>query len=151
MVTQEEALKAWLEALRGKQYTQSTGMLRSTEGYCCLGVGCDVLMKHVGGSWEEEFGGMYRVRGIDEFVYGSALPDPIKDLLGFTHDIGTFQFTDELVTKFPKLQEARESYLDGGCSLTALNDRYHWTFEEIADLIEAKPPSLFKETVNAGQ
>ncbi len=44
-----EIKKRWVEALRSGEYNQATGSLRSTdpttliEGYCCLGVLCDVV------------------------------------------------------------------------------------------------------------
>lgn len=33
----------WVENLRSGPYPQSSGRLRSTEGYCCLGVLADVI------------------------------------------------------------------------------------------------------------
>ena len=33
---------AWLDALRSGGYPQSSSMLRTSEGYCCLGVACNV-------------------------------------------------------------------------------------------------------------
>jgi hypothetical protein len=33
----------WLEALRSGKYKQTTGVLRSAEGFCCLGVACDLV------------------------------------------------------------------------------------------------------------
>jgi hypothetical protein len=38
--------KLWLEALRSDEYTQTKGNLRDAGGHCCLGVACEVLMKH---------------------------------------------------------------------------------------------------------
>lgn len=33
----------WVEALRSGKYTQSQGRLRTNEGFCCLGVLCDIV------------------------------------------------------------------------------------------------------------
>ena len=38
-----EAVKTpWLEALRSGKYSQTKGMLKGDDGYCCLGVLCDL-------------------------------------------------------------------------------------------------------------
>ena len=38
--------RIWLEALRGGKYEQTTGVLRSKkDGFCCLGVLCDLYIK----------------------------------------------------------------------------------------------------------
>lgn len=34
----------WIEALRSGKYEQDTTVLQSNKGYCCLGVGCEVLI-----------------------------------------------------------------------------------------------------------
>ena len=49
----------WLKALRSGRYKQATGALRVGDGYCCLGVLCDLARKSQVGEWEytEEFDG----------------------------------------------------------------------------------------------
>lgn len=42
----------WIEALRSGKYSQSTGTLRDTNGYCCLGVLCDIVAGEIGTGWE---------------------------------------------------------------------------------------------------
>lgn len=50
-----EVKAKWLQALRGGEYRQTRNMLRSpSNGYCCLGVLCDVYSKEVGGYWQWE-------------------------------------------------------------------------------------------------
>jgi hypothetical protein len=46
----------WLEALRSGNYTQTTGMLRRRDGFCCLGVACDV---NDPSGWGVSHGSMY--------------------------------------------------------------------------------------------
>jgi hypothetical protein len=41
----------WLDALRSGQYKQTVGRLKDSEGYCCLGVLCDVLKGDLGSEW----------------------------------------------------------------------------------------------------
>ena len=44
---------AWLAALRSGEYSQTKFGLRNNEGFCCLGVACDVALKIglVDGQW----------------------------------------------------------------------------------------------------
>lgn len=53
MLTREE----WIEALRSGKYPQTKGVLHNEEGFCCLGVACDlkspmIWKKEI--SWERE-------------------------------------------------------------------------------------------------
>lgn len=38
-----ELKENWIKALRSGKYTQTSNHLRVNDGYCCLGVLCDVL------------------------------------------------------------------------------------------------------------
>lgn len=40
-----EIKKQWIEALRSGEYTQTNMRLKTDEGYCCLGVLCDLHRK----------------------------------------------------------------------------------------------------------
>jgi len=50
-----EIKERWLEALRSGKYKQTTGYLRDDDGFCCLGVLCDVVKndKAVKVKWAE--------------------------------------------------------------------------------------------------
>jgi hypothetical protein len=39
----KELKQKWIDALRSKDYRQTTNCLRSRSGYCCLGVLCDIV------------------------------------------------------------------------------------------------------------
>lgn len=39
-----EDIKKWVAALRSGEYKQGKGALQSKDGYCCLGVGCDIFI-----------------------------------------------------------------------------------------------------------
>lgn len=41
-----ELKQEWIKALRSGSYTQGKSQLRTTKGYCCLGVLCDVVNPH---------------------------------------------------------------------------------------------------------
>lgn len=49
----EEIKTKWLEALRSGEYKQTTGRLRNSqeEGFCCLGVLCDIMEPE---SWSDD-------------------------------------------------------------------------------------------------
>ena len=42
----------WVNALTSGEYQQGNGKLRSTQGYCCLGVLCDLYAKENNVEWE---------------------------------------------------------------------------------------------------
>lgn len=44
----------WVAALLGGEYKQTRGYLRTSEGFCCLGVLCDLASKEGVGHWGEE-------------------------------------------------------------------------------------------------
>jgi len=49
-----EIKKLWLEALRSGEYKQAQGLLTDGEGFCCLGVLCDIHSKVTGdGDWHD--------------------------------------------------------------------------------------------------
>jgi hypothetical protein len=113
-----ERLRKWVEALESDAYPQTKGKLRTDEGFCCLGVACDVYMKEVGGTWEAA-----EVSFNDHMVYvfGSAtemLPSSVAEWFGIHH--------------------APEFIVDDGVTeeATSLNDERGWDFHQIADAIK---------------
>lgn len=107
----------WVKALRSGKYQQSKQKLKKPEGFCCLGVLCDISQK---GVWEE-LGGKY-----DAFKYleGSEfLPRAVQKWAGLG---GPNPRMDNTTVEF----KARKY-----SNLTALNDA-GMPFEEIANVIE---------------
>ena len=48
----QEIKTQWLDALRSGEYAQATGVLRTwNDGYCCLGVLCDIVDAN---SWSDD-------------------------------------------------------------------------------------------------
>jgi len=71
-------LKAkWIEALRSGEYPQSRLGLRNAEGFCCLGVLCDVM----GADWKSD--GEVVVCGIRQAGY---LDDVLLKTVGFSEE-----------------------------------------------------------------
>jgi hypothetical protein len=44
----------WVAALRSGNYDQSTEYLQTANGYCCLGVLCEIYRNEKGGDWKQE-------------------------------------------------------------------------------------------------
>ncbi len=114
----DPAFKAkWVAALRSGAYPQTKGKLRDPDGYCCLGVGCDVWDP---GLWEasvapvprngEHIRASYVPYLFDGYRNDSTVPEPLRGLWGLD--------------------------LDAQVGLTTLNDLHAKTFPEIADWIE---------------
>lgn len=114
--------KAWLEALRSGDYTQAKEYLRvssdSGDGFCCLGVLCDLHRKMTGqGKWAQVHGVEgprigYIVAGGDHST--SVLPQEVREWAGLPVNTGID--------------------VNGG-HLASLNDD-GTSFKEIADIIE---------------
>jgi hypothetical protein len=113
----------WVDALRSEEYGQTKGQLRNAGRFCCLGVACEVAAKHgVTCRLEEGYASQ------DDFPATLDLPYTVRDWLGLDSTVG------RLVN-----EDAGEYALDG------LNDNAEWTFEQIADLIEAGGVRLKEE------
>lgn len=111
-------------ALRSGEYQQSTGFLRTKDGYCCLGVGCEVFAKENDGEFvqnqDSDIFTFYLAPGNGNYVF---LHNEVRDYFGFKSNNGRWG-------KDEKIQ-----------SLANLND-CGATFLEIADIIEAEPEGL---------
>lgn len=108
--------KRWVKALRSGKYKQDTGQLKSNEGFCCLGVLCDVVSKYPksggGGSWID---GDFKF-GNDS--NGGVVPRTVRAVVGLT--------------------EGNPEVASGGkkLSLSMWNDERGFTFEQIANIVE---------------
>lgn len=105
-------VREWVAALRSGKYEQTKGHLHTPEGFCCLGVACDISPDL--GGWAREGDAdyyPYEIAGVSEF-----LPDEAVELYRLTTDGGARENED---------------------SLAGLNDRGD-TFAEIADVIECE-------------
>ncbi len=45
MISKKDAQK-WIDALRSGEYIQTHGLLQDKDGYCCLGVACKLFIPH---------------------------------------------------------------------------------------------------------
>lgn len=51
----QEIKQRWIEALRSNEYQQDINRLKTTKGFCCLGVLCDLHRKETDGKWEGSY------------------------------------------------------------------------------------------------
>lgn len=115
----------WLPALRSGEYAQAKGRLRKPDGFCCLGVACDLME---GIAWEPTASGIsYAVHISDSNPpYGetSLLPGSVAEFIGIS-SWGDFEYNGD--------PDNREISTE---TLTGLNDDLDYSFEKIADFIE---------------
>jgi len=102
-----EKIETWIEVLRSGLYKQTKGKLQDHKGFCCLGVACDIFIS------EQDI-----ERSYENFLVGS-VPGSQEDspswlkVINWDFDVKTSK------------------------SLTGLNDDGGFTFDEIADLLQA--------------
>ena len=106
--------KSWVNALRSGNYAQSMGNLRNANGYCCLGVLCDIYSKENNIDWT--FQGSYGEENVQAMDY--------------------WDFEEE--DKFPPQSVKKWSELNDNVigDLADGNDK-GYSFNQIADIIEA--------------
>lgn len=112
----KDKIQQWINALRSGEYKQGSGGLQSEEGYCCLGVACDL------------------------FIPKSKQQKTVQD--GYTRLIGGFP--EGQIYSPEWLIRISDDFLDKlGVGLAHLNDGYSGThyksysFKEISDLLQA--------------
>ena len=122
--------RAWVAALRSGQYRQTGELLRTDNGFCCLGVVCDLYQKEhpQTSQWESDDGYSFLIKATkdksgvnEEFV----LPDHVMEWLGLPSREGDF------------VQDGVNCYFheNRASTLIKLNDSEGKSFAEIADVI----------------
>ena len=122
-----EVKAKWLEALRSREYRQSRYRLRSLDnGFCCLGVLCDIYTKEVGGSWKHnkaEFSDAY------DMVSDSGHESVTSELPSFVRNWAYLEWFN------PQVHVAKGECDFVPATLAELNDEGR-SFKEIADIID---------------
>lgn len=103
-------MQVWVKALRSGKYNQCNAVLRTSYGFCPLGILCDITKKEVKGRWSR--GTFYSGKWSRN---RSFLPNTVRELTGIKSQEGN-------IKGFKK-------------SLSKLNDSGK-SFSEIADIIE---------------
>ena len=114
-----EIKKKWVAALRSGKYNQTKDHLRDENGYCCLGVLCEIAAKEGVCKLElkEMLGSSYIVHQYDDASL--TLPSKVIEWAGL-------ESSNPIIT--------RTSGEDS--SLSGLNDELGYNFNQIADIIE---------------
>lgn len=118
MVPEVKAL--WVEKLRNGGLSQSTGYLNDGEGFCCLGVLCEVAIEQgvpVVKTEPNDEGPGVNYDGCAEY-----LPDRVCEWAGLDFD--------------PEVSHANDEGDVVSDKLSALNDDDRWSFAQIATAIE---------------
>jgi uncharacterized protein YeaC (DUF1315 family) len=126
-----EIKQKWIDALRSGKYSQGSEKLRSEQGYCCLGVLCDLYSQEQNQEWD--------FRGVDEENH---------QLMDYWYFDDASEFLPESVMNWAGLSLANPpvkldveeededpwSYQD---EISNLNDS-GYSFIALADIIEAQ-------------
>lgn len=128
-----------IPALRSEHYKQARNYLRTEEGYCCLGVACDLY----GVTWDDEVGvGGNRSATFIGASYkntswsGSALPTELARDLDVTILISVKMEVADFVPHLELPRLTRDETPASVISMSGLNDA-GLTFAQIADVLEA--------------
>lgn len=123
-----EIKKRWVEALRSGEYQQAKDYLVSPDGYCCLGVLCEIAVQD-GVVYREGYEYISTSEGFD--VNNVDLPRAVQRWAGVSDYYGD-GFTS-LGSNVPYKNTDRNA------DFTELNDEMNYTFDMIADAIENDP------------
>ena len=123
-----EIKKLWTDALRSGEYKQIQLMLHSRDGFCCLGVLCDLAIKQgldLRMDRIENLGDGHSFFAYDDF--GSGLPPKVWKWAGLDQDCPSCGCSMDEASVIP--------FGEDGDDLATLNDTGA-SFREIADIIE---------------
>ena len=113
----------WVAALRSGEYRQGQEVLRTeNDEFCCLGVACELAVDAgiiPPPSWDDGYGFLYDVADTE-------LPEKVRDWLGLHDTYGALSAVVDYDDDFATAD-----------TLIALNDVAGWTFQQIADVVEA--------------
>jgi hypothetical protein len=114
----------WVADLRSGKFPQTDSVLRNDEGYCCLGVLCDLYSRETGVEWLHNKGD-YSMHGNN-----TTLPIEVRAWAKLADEFGGY-----VEVETDEGGAANPSYL-ANPSLTELNDSWAYDFKMIADVIE---------------
>jgi hypothetical protein len=129
-----EIKQKWVDALRSGEYQQATGRLRSNDGFCCLGVLCDLYAQEpFNKGWV--FKGEYDENPLPQDYWyfdgeSELLPSSVRQWAGLYSSSPTIKVEDED-------ENGDEDQFWINVAIAELNDNGS-TFKQIADLIEAQ-------------
>lgn len=126
-----EYLKNWLKALRSGEFRQGTDFLKraGSQGYCCLGVLCELNKESLGGQWER-----HKDSVAEKFVFNNTKSAELPP----NEFIRQLELPEEMIRNLSeedKVLTILVKTIDGYRRVDDLNDN-GFTFAKIANLIE---------------
>lgn len=113
----QQIKEKWMNALRSGEYSQTKGCLRTKNGFCCLGVLCDLYSKETGTGWEE-FKEDEALSTYSTFLEEIAtLPKEVMEWSGlnqpnpYSENWGSLASLNDGGTEFLKIADVIEKYL----------------------------------------
>lgn len=138
----------WLEKLRSDDYTQTSGYLARDGGFCCLGVLCEVAVEDgtiLRRTPTDEFDGVEYYDPNRKIDYSTrVLPEIVQRWSEFSEEnpvvlVSIDDIPPRVKSDLVSLGIAHR-VIDGvthySLALAELNDTFHLTFSEIADIVE---------------
>jgi hypothetical protein len=120
----EKQFMTWLAALRSGKYKQAKGTLQNENGYCCLGVACEILIPE--DKQEKSF--------MDKYLIGKMPISQTNSPLWLRNL--NYDFSKRANVELTQLNDgANLEYVDAYDIETS--ETQTLTFEEIADVLEA--------------
>ena len=107
----QEIKQRWVEALRSGEYKQGYEYLYNCGAFCCLGVLTDLYIKEHGFQWKRNPDDIRSFEG-----HSSSLPESVQEWAGAG-----------ILGAWPVIL---------GESAVSYNDKYKYSFDKIANLIE---------------
>lgn len=101
-------IKQWLAALRSGRYGQIQGCLHTEKGFCCIGVGCDLVNST---RWVGNSRGFFEWNG-DAVCASQELIDVTGFNSSFFGDLA--KLNDELEFTFPQIADYIEGKVNNG-------------------------------------
>lgn len=123
MNVNKENIKKWVKALRSGEYNQNKGKLQNEDGFCCLGVACDLFIPKV-------------KQDIDRgYIYGDFPKDQPNAPVWLKTINGDFR---ELTgVRLSELNDESEATIWEEDGYPTFKWKKRLTFDELADLLEA--------------
>lgn len=134
-----ENAKRWVAALRSGEYKQVCSYLRTSDGFCCMGVACDIYAKETGrGKWEPRNDWQEFQLDSDELALTSEteLPHQVRRWLGLQECGGKYVNPAHPTTLWYLISDNDgDPFVDSHPG--------NLDFAAIADIIESEPEGLF--------
>lgn len=134
MAMNADVKREWTDALRSGEYQKARGYLRTNEGYCCLGVLCEVAVRHgiIAEATHSGPDNCYARYGPDQDI--STLPAEVVRFAELDNVNPVVEAPDGFVNNIGELKDR--------ASLAEINDAeiddQDYGFDVIADLIDAQ-------------